>query len=201
MTELPFKTINASVRPGRVAILVDKSDDDWQNTCLRIVENYSGMWGGGYNIIVPSDGNEIGSAFWTLLEVFDPDYVYRYQKTGKDLLLSTPDQYKTLLEQYFAKNPAGMGVSGSEDIREYINKSLQRAPLPTSFAITPRLNQEIKIRLAPFWFEECVVQAGAINADCDVAFPLTSLADILPTAKHPDRVLSVEDSLGQLPTL
>jgi hypothetical protein len=58
-----FKTIHASVRPARVATLVDKGDEDWQHTCLRVIEFYSRIWGGGHNIIIPTDGKQIDERF------------------------------------------------------------------------------------------------------------------------------------------
>ena len=79
------KTVHASVRPARVVILVDSADHEWQQTCLRIIELYSWMWGGAHNLIVPTDGKSIDERFWTLLEAFDPDYVYRYWNSGEDL--------------------------------------------------------------------------------------------------------------------
>ena len=95
MTEtLSFKTIHASVRPQRIAILVDKSDEDWQNTCLRVIEFFSRLWGGAYNLIVPTDGKTIDERFWTILETFDPDRLYVYRKSGEDFRLSKPDQYQ-----------------------------------------------------------------------------------------------------------
>ncbi len=68
MTSLPsFKTINASVRPARVAVLVDRSDEDWQDTCLHVIEFFSQIWGGAYNLIIPTDGKTIDERFWTIL--------------------------------------------------------------------------------------------------------------------------------------
>ena len=84
MATLPLKIVHASVRLARVAILIDKADTDWQHTCLRIIEIYSQLWGGAYNIIVPTDGNTIDEQFWTLLETFDPDHLYRYNKSLGD---------------------------------------------------------------------------------------------------------------------
>src|SRR3954454_24139617 len=92
-----FKTVHASVRPARVAVIVDRSDAAWQYTCLRVIEFYSRLWGGAYNIIVPTDGQQIDERFWTVLEVFDPDYVYRYSKSGEDLRLASPDEYRAIL--------------------------------------------------------------------------------------------------------
>src|SRR5215467_14327187 len=118
MEKLPFKTVHASVRPPRVAILVDRADQDWQQTCLRVIEFYSQLWGGAQNIIVPTDGAEIDERFWTLMEAFDPDYIFRYQKSGEDLRLSNPDKYDELLEQQVAS--LHEGPVGYEALRSQI---------------------------------------------------------------------------------
>lgn len=78
---LSFKTIHASVRPARIAVLIDKSEEDWQDTCLRIIGFFSKLWGGAYNFIVPTDGKTIDECFWTILETFDPDHLYVYRKS------------------------------------------------------------------------------------------------------------------------
>lgn len=77
-----FKTVNASVRPARVAILIDKNDEDWQDACLHIIEFFAQIWGGTYNLIVPTDGKTIDERLWTSLEAFDPDNLYVYRNAG-----------------------------------------------------------------------------------------------------------------------
>ncbi len=85
----------AGVRPPRLAILVDINDADWQNTCQRVIECLSTIWGGKYSIIILTDGNEISNHFWKLLKAFDPDYICEYLKTGLDLRLSLPSEFET----------------------------------------------------------------------------------------------------------
>src|ERR1700756_2474047 len=132
MATLPFKILHASVRPARVAILVDKADVDWQHTCLRIIEIYSQMWGGAYNIIVPTDGHTIDDRFWTLLETFDPDHLYRYSKSGEDLVLSHPDQYEKMLEQQVDNfMSTSQGSYERPAAKTIVDKELRKAWLST----------------------------------------------------------------------
>lgn len=196
MGKLPFKTVHASVRPARVAILVDKADEDWQHTCLRVIEFYSRVWGGAYNVIIPTDGIKIDERFWTLLEAFDPDYVYRYWKSGEDLALSNPDQYKEVLEKETSRHS-----SADPGVRNQIDEELRRAWIRSQFDITATLHREIKTRLAPFWFEEWTVDAGAITAGSPPPFHLTDITKIISYTEHPNRIAMIESPTELLPTL
>jgi hypothetical protein len=200
MEKLPFKTVHASVRPARVAILVDSADQDWQFSCMRIIEFYSQLWGGAHNIIVPTDGNEIDERFWVLLESFDPDYVYRYAKTGEDLFLSHPDQYNDLLERQVNEVVATGGMSDRDSARAQLDRHLRIVRM-SDIEITPKLHQEVKIRLAPFWFQHWVVDAGAITAGSVTPFHLTNIAKIISNAQHPNAVASIEAPPALIPTL
>jgi hypothetical protein len=190
MDPYPFKTLHASVRPARVAILIDKADADWQDTCLRIIEFYSQLWGGAQNIIVPTDGTTITEHFWALLEAFDPDHVFRYHKSGEDLFLSTRERYDELLKQYLEL--AGDRSATSESKRNRIDKQLRSSPLPSQFDIAPTLQSEIKTRLAPFWFGHWVVNAQSITAGSLPHFELTSISKIIASTEHPDSIATVE---------
>ena len=151
-TNGPFRTVNASVRPGRVAVLIDKSDADWQNTALRVIEFYSFMWGGGYNIIVPTDGQTIDVQFWTILEAFDPDYVYYYLKSGVDFRLNDKATFELQVDQQAGQFLARFPEYTQEHARKHIIESLERS-WASQFHISPRLHAELKKRLAPFYFE------------------------------------------------
>lgn len=72
-----IKEICTNLRPAKVAVLVHKGPG-WQNKCLKIIENFSQIWGGQKNLIIPTDGKKIDEKFWFLLEKFDPDYLYVY---------------------------------------------------------------------------------------------------------------------------
>ena len=95
-----FKTIFAGVRAPRCAVLMDAADPDWQETCRRIIECLSSLWGGRYSLIVPTDGKTIPPLFWQLLETYDPDYIVYYHKTARDIMLARPDEYRRMRDTY-----------------------------------------------------------------------------------------------------
>lgn len=200
MEKLPFKVLHASVRPARIAILVDRTDQDWQDTCLRIIEFYSQLWGGAYNIIVPTDGVEIDERFWTLLETFDPDYVYRYQKSFQDLFQSHPDQYSKILEKQVDSFVSHSSSADRDATRAEIDKQLRNTWL-SGFEVTRNLQREIKTRLAPFWFQEWVVDAGPITAGSPPSFPFTDITKMIGATEHPDCVAAFDVATGLLPPL
>ena len=201
MASLPFKIVHASVRPARVAILVDKTDIDWQHTCLRIIEIFSQLWGGAYNIIVPTDGNTIDEKFWSLLETFDPDHLYRYNKSLEDLLLSHPDQYNKLLEREVEKFMSSSGGSYEHvAAKTLVDKELRKAWLST-LQISPSLQEEVRVRLAPFWFQEYAVDAGPMYAGYSPHFPLTDITKIILNTEHPNRIAVIDTPEDIVPKL
>jgi hypothetical protein len=192
MPTADYKTIFASVRPHRVAVLVDRSDPDWRDTCLRIIEFYSTIWGGKYNIIVPTDGETISPTFWKILEAFDPDYLYVYSKTLLDLKLAKPSQYNDILDRETDKWMAESSPGADRDeSRRMIDKELSRA-FVSKLEISQELQNELKQRLAPFYFELLIVEAGGIGAESEGNYPLTSILKLLPNIDHPKEITLVD---------
>jgi hypothetical protein len=146
-------TIETRVRPGRVAILVDINDPQWQNTCLRVIEYFTRLWGGCGNIIVPTDGKVISPLFWRILERFDPDYLEAYARTGKDIEIEEPAKFEQAYERDIAaweqKISAKTDQHAAKTIRDNLRNSGQ-----SQFGISPELQQELRDRLAPFYLEQ-----------------------------------------------
>ena len=198
-----FITVHASVRPQRIVVLIDKTDQDWEATCLRIIEFFSRLWGGAYNIIVPTDGGVIDPQFWTILEAFDPDRVYRYQKTGEDLRLTRPEQYQRIVEADVTNWIAQFAQSGQANrsaITKQIDSQLRRAST-SSFAVNSDLQDQIKIRTAAFWFQNYTVEAGAISALSGASYPLTDVTKIIANTQHADRFAAIRVPENSLPKL
>ncbi len=187
----------AGVRPPRLAILVDINDDDWQNTCQRVIECLSTIWGGKYSIIIPTDGNEISNHFWKLLEAFDPDYICEYLKTGLDLKLSRPAEFEDLVKSYVeCEFPKGNPSQESIDsIRKQLAEGAQRQ-LP----ITEQLQARLIRVLAPFHFEN-ELQGPTLYARWKVQNPLTRVSSLLGKIAHPVRMFSPSLSITNLPPL
>jgi hypothetical protein len=92
------RTISTSVRPTRVAILINNADKDWMQTCLRIIEWTTCVWGGWYSCLIPTDGSTIDERFWQILEAFDPDYIYAYKKLWRDIKISHTDDFNRVVD-------------------------------------------------------------------------------------------------------
>lgn len=194
-----FKTLFIGVRPARVAVLMNSEDGDWKNTCLRIIECLSTVWGGEYNVIVPTDGIVISERFWSVLEVFDPDHIYMYRKTGEDLKALSPDKFSGLVEdavQRFAHANRGTDLAR---IRTYFEKDFSQA-FGEQFDISQSLQDELRDRLAPLYFENHVVQHH-LYANILPGYPLTSMHKVLRYCDHPPRVVEPHISLPEIPAL
>lgn len=71
-----YKTLLTSLRPPRVACLIDSSDQNWKPSILTALEAFTRTWGGGGFIIIPTDGKTISNPFWQILLSYDPDYLW-----------------------------------------------------------------------------------------------------------------------------
>jgi hypothetical protein len=114
-------SVATSLRPGRIAVLCDISDPNWSYTCKHILELFSSLWGGHGCIIVPTDGSTIGSLFWKILEVFDPDYVCEYRITYRDLDERDPDafsQFVTTTIKGWGQDPSALSAEEIAGIRQ-----------------------------------------------------------------------------------
>jgi hypothetical protein len=200
MTATTHKTSHASVRPARIAVLVDQSDSDWQDTCCRIIEFYSTLWGGRHNIIVPTDGSTIAEQFWDILEAFDPDYVYYYHKTCEDLRLSQPTKFAEVVDREVKRFSAENPDSVLQNLRGEIEEQLKNAGV-SRFGATPQLQASLKARLAPFWIKCDDVLAGGITAGATGHFPLTNLSKILPSCEHPGEVATLNVTASGIPPI
>src|SRR5690242_3790281 len=159
---MEFKTVFTSVRPARVAVFIDRSDVDWQDSALRIIEFFATLWGGRHSVIVPTDGNTIAPEFWAILECFDADYLFYYQKTLADKKIAKPDEYARFLESETDRRHGEHGSGDRESSRRMIDQQLPKAQV-SNFAISPSLQKEITSRLVPFSMHNRDI--GGINAE------------------------------------
>jgi hypothetical protein len=195
-----FKTLFVGVRPPRIAILVNVSDTDWQETCLRIIEFFTTVWGGKHSLIVPSTGKSIDGVFWEILEAFDPDYLFYYHKTLEDLSITKPEEYKKILSQQVDQAISKFPGPDVEYTRAQIDEQLRRV-LVDDFSISPELQDELKRRIAPLYLENEIVQLDWIGASGQARYPLTSVEKLLGSCEHPAEVLEIDSTLPDISPL
>jgi hypothetical protein len=181
------------VRPGRIAVLVDSRDPHWVHTSLRILEYFATLWGGYGNIIVPTDGTRIDPLLWSILEKFDPDYLYFYRPTLRDLELRDRPAFEAIVERHVARWKEQVGSAEQYAIDE-IRENLQTS-LIGDFVISHELQEQLKGRLSPFFFKDFVVQAGWLTAGSAGHYPQTDITDILPNTDHPERIVTTSPTL------
>lgn len=191
-------TIGASVRPGRVAVLCDIDDAEWLYSCRHILEIFSTVWGGHGNIIIPTDGTSIQPLFWQILEKFDPDYIYAYSPTWRDVEERDPQTFDRKLDEVLTSWGPEYVLTENMINRARSNVRRERR---SNFAISPQLAQELKARITPFFYEEIIVGPGTWTAGEIPGYPHTRILDILPEIDHgnkiilPARTLNASESL------
>lgn len=179
-------TISAGVRPGRIAVLCDIDDPEWVYSCRHILEIFSGVWGGHANIVIPTDGKTIQPLFWQILEKFDPDYICEYRSTLRDLEERDPQAFEERVAEMLAS--WGEDYELTQDMIDRARNGL-RGEETTSFTVSAQLAQELKARIAPFFFQEYIVQPGFLRAGVIPGFPHTQILDLIAEADHPDKII------------
>jgi hypothetical protein len=192
--------IGTSVRPGRVAIFIDANGNEWQTTCLRAIEYFTRMWGGSGNIIIPTDGKEIAPLFWEILERFDPDYLEVYRRTYQDIEIQEPESFEQLYQRLLASWEQQIGEKSHPFAAQQMRDDLRRKGI-APFGLSQDLQQQLKERLAPFYFEKHIAEAGSVTATSIPHYPHTDIVDILPNSDYPKRVLKVRNRGENLPPL
>jgi hypothetical protein len=174
--DIHYRNISLLVRPARLAILIDATDEYWKHTILNIFEWCGRVWGGAYFLIVPTDGKEIKNLFWQILEEYSPDLVYAYRPTIEDLETADPDYYAKVIDSYRQAIKKQFPYMEEEAFQDFFNRDV-RPKRRSNFNVEPPLQNKIKQNLAPFYFQDYVVQEK-ISASKYVPFPLTELEKI-----------------------
>ena len=115
--------VTSSARPLRMAVIVP-SNDDWISASSRMMENFSRVWGGCGNILIPWTKDGITEPFWRILECYDPDIISVYQLTNRHLELHDPQCYKERLQESavdHAKRNQIDSTQALEQIKQLLN--------------------------------------------------------------------------------
>lgn len=157
--------------------MINDKDPYWKHTILRIIEWASEIWGGFQTIIIPTNGKIIDECFWAILERYSPDYIYKYNQTVEDLRYADPKKYEEILARERKALEKHKPSIDDEEIDRYMQEYIYRGSLK-KFEFDKALQDELKYRLAPFHFEEHVIQ-NKLSVLGGHAFPETQIADII----------------------
>ena len=197
MDKAEFRTVFAGVRPARIAVLFDEKDTYWQETCRRIIECLCSLWGGEHSVIIPTDGTRIETVFWDILKAFDADYICEYHKRGLDMKIASPQIYEERLQAEISRNYADQPPTNEGRLE--IDRAMEGATW-SELHTRPELQKQLKARLAPFFFEDTVVETN-LWARTEPHYPLTALSTVMPYGAHPSRLIVTETKAPRVPPL
>lgn len=125
--EIKLKSISTRVRPPRYVVFVNSNDPHWMFACKHIIEWNSQMWGGHYNLIVPTDGDSIDDTYWEILDAYQPDFFMQYSKTIKDLEECDNKEYRRIeainTEIFLKNNPGYIKKEAKKVVKDLIEKN------------------------------------------------------------------------------
>lgn len=78
-------TVSTFSRPKRIAFLVHP-ETTTDAEIDQIIRFSTGVWGGKFHAIIPSDGKEIAPDWWKLLQFLDPDIIQSFLPLNESLI-------------------------------------------------------------------------------------------------------------------
>ncbi len=87
------------VRPLRIGYIVNR--DISLAELQRLFQFNCSIWGGKYNIFIPTDGTDIRKDWWRMLHQHDPDYIVYVGETAPDLSQQVYDRLQPFWQYRF----------------------------------------------------------------------------------------------------
>ena len=161
-----YKTFRVSLRPPRIACLINSNDVQWQAKVLIAIESFSRTWGGAGFIIVPTDGQNISAVFWEVLLSYDPDYLWICYQTNEDY------EYPLILSEKLVK-----------ELR------LRLAPFYSDESPIPEQQRHNRT------LQNLTVKGGSCP-NFEAKYPFTDTTTILPNCEHLNKTAEVANLEG-----
>jgi len=173
-----YRSIFTSLRPQKVVTLIDINDEDWIDSSMRVIEYYSQLWGGNYNLIVPTDGKEIDDMFMRILREYDPDYIYKYSKSLLDLKYINNKKYREKINIDIKK--AKKAYKGINEFRlaEWVEEQAGISEYE-ELDISEEMKQKLVGKLNPFYERDNFISSHSIHSEQRPDYPLTNITGII----------------------
>lgn len=140
--DLKSLTTTTLLRAPRVAIFVNKNDKDWVDVAFHLFNLLPTIWGGNTYIVIPTDYKTISSIYKKILKMYDPDYIYRYSKTGYDLIEKDKKLFYSYVEKHLLSLYKGNKLDAEKDIHNF-KETVVKNILELEFDSVPKISKEI----------------------------------------------------------
>lgn len=146
---------------------------------MRIIEYYSQLWGGNYNLIVPTDGNKIDEMFLKILKEYDPDYIFQYSKSFLDLKYIDNKKYINKFSEQIKKLE---DLNWTEKkIYKWIDDQAKMSDFD-NFKASEELKQKLLEELNPLYERDNFIMGHSIGAEQRPGYPLTNIIEIFKSS-------------------
>ena len=176
MNNIEYVPITTGIRPAKLAVLLDINSQYWETDCLSSVAMFNRIWGGDYNLIIPTDGDEIHPYFLQILKAYDPDYIQIYSGTVRQLKEFDRKQFDEYLQQFKESSLSSEGqLLDKEKLAEddyFLNTEL------TNLEISDRLKSIIK-KETNIFRGDSFFELFSFRYENKVSYPLTDMSGIL----------------------
>ena len=180
-TNFSYRTILTSLRPQKVATLLNMNDEDWIDSSIRIIEYYSQLWGGNYDLIIPTDGGKIDNIFLEILREYDPDYIFKYSKSFLDKKYIDKEKYYNVFSEQIKKLKKDFPEWSDEKIEKWIDDQAKMSDLD-DLEISNGLKQEFLDELNPLYERDDFLTGHTVGAKQTPDYPLTSIIEIFKSS-------------------
>lgn len=195
MTGLVTKTVFTALRPPRVAIFLDNTDQNWKNTVLHIMNILPTFWGSDGYVLIPTDGESIHPHFEELLRAYDPDYVITYQRSGHDFRAQYPTKFKKYVDDAVKDHIARYPGTMEEEIRDHFEEMILRNAFERSLKFGKKIKNFILKDLAVFHYKEDVREQSLSFKGTTPHF-LPRLVDVLRNSNKINKLKIVDLDLA-----
>jgi len=162
----PYKTFRVSLRPPRVACLINSHDANWQAKILIAIESFSRTWGGAGFIIIPTDGKTISETFWEILLSYDADYLWISYQTNEHF------EFPLILSDELVKE-----------------LKLRLAPFHYDDSHLTEQDRQTG------YLQNLIIKGGTYP-DFKAEYPYTDTITILPNCEHPNGIAEIANLEG-----
>ncbi|MGG3562739.1 hypothetical protein ABES03_14185 [Neobacillus rhizosphaerae] len=172
---IKYLPISTGIRPAKVVVLVNINSEFWETDCLALLAMFNRIWGGDYNLIIPTDGVIIDPSFLKIMKEYDPDYIYYYVSSLHQLKVFDSNNYEKVIEKFIRENSSSSRNLDKEDIEtqpSFLGMEL------TSFEISKQLIDTLKKNLN-YFNAEGSKQLLPFKYSEKISYPLTDMSTIL----------------------
>lgn len=159
-------------------------------TVTRMIENFSRVWGGRANILLPvGEDFMVDDRFWPVVTAYDADVFGTYQLSHRGRHMANPSGFEEWLDREAKQLAEGADSSIDDAKAELLDDRLYRQPI-SHWKPADAVSERIRHWMAPFIGQRAVFNAVFI-ADSKAMDPVGGVTDLLELELTPSNLVTI----------